>query len=67
MLKVIIMNYLYDNTGKRIGQTTTINNKNVMYDNTGRRIATYDKKLNSTYDKNGKRVGWGDQTSRFLK
>lgn len=62
------MNYIYDNKGKRIGQTQSISSTNkVMYNNTGRRVGYYNKTTDSTYDHTGKRVGNGDQTARFLQ
>lgn len=58
---------IYDNKGKRIGQTNTVSKNDVIYDHTGRRLGYYSSNTNSTYDNKGKRIGSGNQTTKLLK
>lgn len=59
-------NNVYDGYGRRIGQTNSRNDVTYAQDSSGRNLGYYNKKSNTTFDANGRRVGTGDMSNALI-
>jgi hypothetical protein len=57
-----IQRYIRNSNGKVIGKI----DEREIKDNNNKRLGYYDKSSNSTFDGNGKFVGFGDQRIRLI-
>ncbi len=58
---------LKDWTGRIIGETEWVGNRQWLYDWTGRKIGYYDRSTNKTYDWTGRMVGQGNTLLTMLR